>query len=98
MDTKSILEKLSYYPNDVWLYLLSTQWQRIAQEEPFMGRCGYVVLTPGHAGFEQGEVVYEQRHAAKNSRIDVVAHITHSMTKSRIAKRSAKPLTAAPTA
>lgn len=39
---QSILEKLSYYPNDVWLYLLSTQWQRIAQEEPFMGRCGQV--------------------------------------------------------
>ena len=39
---QSILEKLSYYPNDVWLYLLSTQWQRIAQEEPFLGRCGQV--------------------------------------------------------
>jgi hypothetical protein len=39
---QSILEKLSYYPNDVWLYLLSAQWQRIAQEEPFMGRCGQV--------------------------------------------------------
>ena len=38
----SILEKLSYYPNDVWLYLLSTQWRRIGQEEPFMGRCGQV--------------------------------------------------------
>jgi hypothetical protein len=36
------MEKLSYYPNDVWLYLLSTQWRRIAQEEPFMGRCGQV--------------------------------------------------------
>jgi hypothetical protein len=39
---QSILGKLSYYPNDVWLYLLSTQWRRIAQEEPFMGRCGQV--------------------------------------------------------
>jgi len=39
---QSILEKLSYYPNDVWLYLLSAQWQRIAQEEAFMGRCGQV--------------------------------------------------------
>jgi hypothetical protein len=33
-------EKLSYYPHDVWLYLLAAQWQRIDQEEPFMGRCG----------------------------------------------------------
>jgi len=33
-------EKLSYYPHDLWLYLLAAQWQRIDQEEPFMGRCG----------------------------------------------------------
>ena len=37
-----IREKLSYYPRDVWLYLLSAQWQRISQEEHFMGRCGQV--------------------------------------------------------
>ncbi|MFX0168987.1 MAG: DUF4037 domain-containing protein [Candidatus Hodarchaeota archaeon] len=37
-----ILGKLSYYPHDVWLYLLATQWRRIAQDEPFMGRCGQV--------------------------------------------------------
>jgi len=34
--------KLRYYPHDVWLYMLAAQWQRIAQEEPFMGRCGQV--------------------------------------------------------
>ena len=33
-------EKLMYYPHDLWLYLLAAQWQRIDQEEPFMGRCG----------------------------------------------------------
>jgi hypothetical protein len=33
-------EKLHDYPRDVWLYLLAAQWRRIAQEEPFMGRCG----------------------------------------------------------
>lgn len=32
--------RLAYYPQDVWLYLLTAQWQRIAQEEPFMGRSG----------------------------------------------------------
>ena len=32
--------KLAYYPHDVWLYLLSAQWQRIGQEEPFVGRTG----------------------------------------------------------
>jgi hypothetical protein len=33
---------LRWYPRDVWLYLLACQWQRISQEEPFMGRCGQV--------------------------------------------------------
>lgn len=37
-----IRKKLSYYPHDVWLYLFSSQWQRISQEEHFMGRCGQV--------------------------------------------------------
>ncbi|MFX1416032.1 MAG: DUF4037 domain-containing protein [Promethearchaeota archaeon] len=34
--------RLQYYPRDVWLYLLSSQWRRISQEEAFMGRCGQV--------------------------------------------------------
>jgi Domain of unknown function (DUF4037) len=36
----SLRQKLGYYPHEVWLYLLAAQWQRIDQEEPFMGRCG----------------------------------------------------------
>ena len=39
---ESIREKLKYYPKDIWLYLLATQWRRISQEEAFMGRCGQV--------------------------------------------------------
>ncbi|HZD11200.1 MAG TPA: DUF4037 domain-containing protein [Candidatus Binatia bacterium] len=35
-------EKLAYYPHDVWLYLQHAQWQRIGQEEPFVGRAGVV--------------------------------------------------------
>ncbi|WP_239646439.1 DUF4037 domain-containing protein [Nocardiopsis prasina] len=27
------------YPTDVWRYVLACQWLRIAQEEPFVGRC-----------------------------------------------------------
>jgi hypothetical protein len=34
-----IREMLGYYPHEVWLYLLSAQWMRIAQEEHFMSRC-----------------------------------------------------------
>ena len=37
-----IRKKLEYYPLDVWLYILAAQWQRISQEEHFMGRCGQV--------------------------------------------------------
>jgi hypothetical protein len=37
-----IRSRLHYYPDDVWLYLLTAQWRRIAQEEAFMGRCGQV--------------------------------------------------------
>jgi hypothetical protein len=33
---------LAYYPHDIWLYLLATQWARIAQQEPFVGRTGEV--------------------------------------------------------
>ncbi|MGD0114254.1 MAG: DUF4037 domain-containing protein [Armatimonadota bacterium] len=35
-------EKLHYYPDDVWYYLLSAQWERFGQECSFMGRCGEV--------------------------------------------------------
>jgi len=34
--------KLHYYPDDIWYYLLSAQWEHIEQECPFMGRCGDV--------------------------------------------------------
>lgn len=34
--------RLAYYPRDVWLYLLAAQWQRIAEEEAFVGRAGIV--------------------------------------------------------
>jgi hypothetical protein len=37
---EAMRDKLRYYPRDVWLYLLATQWHRISQEEAFVGRCG----------------------------------------------------------
>ncbi len=30
--------RFEWYPHDLWLYLLASQWQRIDQEAPFMGR------------------------------------------------------------
>ncbi|UCC68712.1 MAG: DUF4037 domain-containing protein [Armatimonadota bacterium] len=41
-ELKPIREKLHYYPDEVWYYLLSAQWEHIGQESPFMGRCGDV--------------------------------------------------------
>ena len=35
-----VRQKLSYYPKHVWLYQLSCQWKKIAEDEEFVGRCG----------------------------------------------------------
>ncbi len=35
-----IRKKLAWYPHDMWLYMLANQWQRIDQDEPFVGRTG----------------------------------------------------------
>jgi len=51
---ESMRRKLAYYPHDLWLYLLSAQWQRIGQEEAFVGRTGVV-------GDEVGSTVIASR-------------------------------------
>ncbi|NDL56042.1 DUF4037 domain-containing protein [Phytoactinopolyspora sp. XMNu-373] len=33
---------LAWYPDQIWRYLLACQWQRISQEEAFVGRCAEV--------------------------------------------------------
>lgn len=35
-------QRLAWYPDDVWRYLLACQWQRVSQVEPFVGRTGEV--------------------------------------------------------
>jgi hypothetical protein len=35
-------DNLRWYPDDVWRYVLACQWQRVSQEEAFVGRCGEV--------------------------------------------------------
>ncbi|QRP44105.1 DUF4037 domain-containing protein [Amycolatopsis sp. FDAARGOS 1241] len=45
---------LAWYPDDVWREVLAGQWQRVAQEEPFVGRCG-------EAGDELGSAVVAAR-------------------------------------
>ena len=39
-DLQEARAKLSYYPRDVWLYLLAAQWGRVGQQEAFVGRTG----------------------------------------------------------
>ena len=54
LDLQKIIKKFDYYPKDVWLYILSCQWTKIGQEEPFMGRCG-------HSGDELGSQIIASR-------------------------------------
>jgi Domain of unknown function (DUF4037) len=49
-------DRLAWYPGDVWRYVLACQWQRIAQEEAFPGRCA-------EAGDELGSAVVTARLA-----------------------------------
>jgi hypothetical protein len=39
---EEVRRKLAYYPHDIWLYLLASQWAKIGQEEAFVGRTGDV--------------------------------------------------------
>ncbi|GAB2513795.1 DUF4037 domain-containing protein [Nocardiopsis aegyptia] len=38
-DLARLRRRLTWYPDDVWRYVLACQWRRVAQEEPFVGRC-----------------------------------------------------------
>ncbi|RKS06470.1 uncharacterized protein DUF4037 [Nocardiopsis sp. Huas11] len=38
-DLTRVRRRLSWYPDDVWRYVLACQWRRVAQVEPFVGRC-----------------------------------------------------------
>jgi hypothetical protein len=39
---QNVRERFAYYPDDVWLYLLASTWNRIGQEEHLMGRAGSI--------------------------------------------------------
>ncbi|WBP90630.1 DUF4037 domain-containing protein [Kitasatospora cathayae] len=41
-DLTAVRRRLAWYPDQVWRYLLACQWQRISQEEAFVGRCAEV--------------------------------------------------------
>ncbi|MGW5718995.1 DUF4037 domain-containing protein [Amycolatopsis sp. NPDC003865] len=39
---EALRRRVAWYPDDVWRYVLACQWQRIGQEDSFVGRCGEV--------------------------------------------------------
>ena len=51
---EALRRSVAWYPDDVWRYVLACQWQRIGQEEAFVGRCG-------EAGDELGSAVVAAR-------------------------------------
>lgn len=51
---RETIDRFSYYPPDVWLYLLASGWNRIGQEEHLMGRAGI-------AGDEIGSAIIAAR-------------------------------------
>lgn len=46
---ETIRGRFSWYPHDVWLYILASAWARIGQEEHLMGRAGFVGDENGSA-------------------------------------------------
>ena len=38
-ELEKVREKFRYYPHDVWLFLIASQWMNIGNEEAFPGRC-----------------------------------------------------------
>ena len=66
-DLSAARARLSWYPRDVWLYLLACQWQRISQEEPFPGRCAEI-------GDELGSAVVTARLVRDLMRLCLLMH------------------------
>ncbi|GAA4524025.1 DUF4037 domain-containing protein [Amycolatopsis samaneae] len=59
--------RLIWYPEQIWRYVLACQWQRISQEEAFVGRCGEV-------GDELGSAVVSARLVRDLMRLTLLIH------------------------
>jgi hypothetical protein len=42
LGVKKIIQKFQYYPRDIWLYMMASQWSKISQEEAFVARTSEV--------------------------------------------------------
>lgn len=58
----ALRSKLAYFPRDMWLWLMASQWRMVAEEEPFTGRCGI-------AGDELGSRVVAARQVQRLMRL-----------------------------
>ena len=61
-ELEAIRQKFSYYPKDVWLYMLAAQWEKISEEEAFVGRSGFV-------GDELGSILIAARQVKNLMRL-----------------------------
>lgn len=88
---QKVREKLTYYPDEVWEYLYAVQWERIADEQAFMGRAGEVgdelgsLLVAGHLAqnimrlcfyIEKKYFPYVKWFGAAFSRLECAAELT----------------------
>lgn len=62
LEIDALRGRLSYFPHDVWLWLMASQWKMIAEEEPFTGRCGI-------AGDEIGSRIVAARQVQRLMRL-----------------------------
>jgi Domain of unknown function (DUF4037) len=58
-------ERLRWYPDQVWRWVLGCQWARLSEEEPFVGRCGEV-------GDELGSAVVAARQVRELARLHLL--------------------------
>jgi hypothetical protein len=55
-ELSALRRQLAWYPQDIWLYLLASGWQRLSEEEHLMPRAG-------HSGDELGSALIGSRLA-----------------------------------
>ena len=61
-ELEDVRQKFHYYPRDVWLYQLATQWIKIFEEREFVSRCGDV-------GDELGSMIIASRQVRNLMRL-----------------------------
>ncbi|MFF0296655.1 DUF4037 domain-containing protein [Kitasatospora sp. NPDC004614] len=63
----AVRRRFRWYPDQLWRYLMACQWQRIAQEEAFVGRCA-------ETGDELGAAVVAARLVRDLMRLTLLQH------------------------